>query len=134
MYEMGRPHMCWIHLRDTFCITKGRTALAASLCVVTGNGPTGHSETILLGRFASTPKAPKTLLQDYIYTAELRARGMDEKQVHFEVTRRLGTKDFPNPARTGVAYMIAPVMRGWTDRAEPVTMNMPHYMFYAPQC
>jgi hypothetical protein len=74
----------------------------------------------------------KTLLQDYIYTAELRARGMDEKQVHLEVTRRLGTKDFPNPARTGVAYMIAPVMRGWTDRAEPVTMNMPHYMFYAP--
>jgi len=24
----------------------------------------------------------KTLLQDYIYTAELRARGMDAKQVH----------------------------------------------------
>jgi hypothetical protein len=39
---------------------------------------------------------------------------------------------YPNPARTGVAYMIAPVMRGWTARPEPVTMNMPHYMFYAP--
>jgi hypothetical protein len=56
----------------------------------------------------------KTLLQDYIYTAELRVRGRDAKQVHLEVTKRFGTKDFPNPARSGVAYMIAPVMRGWT--------------------
>lgn len=31
-----------------------------------------------------------------------------------------------------VAYMIAPVMRGFTNGTEPVTMNMPHYMFYAP--
>src|SRR5438876_9472124 len=106
--------------------------LAASLCAATGSGPTDRSETILLDRFASTPKASKTLLQDYTYTAELRARGMDAKQVHFEVTKRFDTKDYPNPARTGVAYMIAPVMRGWTARTEPVTMNMPHYMFYAP--
>jgi hypothetical protein len=74
----------------------------------------------------------KTLLQDYIYTAELRARGMDVKHVNAEVTKKFGSKDYPNPARNGVAYMIAPVMRGWTSRAEPVTMNMPHYMFYAP--
>ena len=74
----------------------------------------------------------KTLLQDYIYTAELRARGMDAKQVHLEVRKKFGTQGYPNPARTGVAYMIAPVMRGWTARPEPVTMNMPHYMFYAP--
>ena len=73
-----------------------------------------------------------TLLQDYIYTAELRARGMDVKQVHLEVTKRFGTKGYPNPARSGVAYMIAPVMRGWTVRPKPVTLNMPHYMFYAP--
>src|SRR5438876_7649454 len=63
---------------------------------------------------------------------KLRARGMDAKEVHLEVTKKVGTKDYPNPARTGVAYMIAPVMRGWTARLEPVTMNMPHYMFYAP--
>ena len=74
----------------------------------------------------------KTLLQDYIYTAELRARDKGAKQVHLEVTKRFGTKDYPNPARTGIAYMIAPVMRGWTNGTEPVTMNMPHYMFYAP--
>ena len=74
----------------------------------------------------------KTLLQDYLYTAELRARGMDAKQVHEEVTKRFGTAAYPNPARTGVAYMIAPIMRGYTNAPAPVTMNMPHYMFYAP--
>jgi len=28
--------------------------------------------------------------------------------------------------------MIAPVMRGYTHGPIPATMNMPHYMFYAP--
>lgn len=71
----------------------------------------------------------RTLLQDYVYTAELRARGMNAKRVHEEVTKRFGTAAYPNPARTGVAYMIAPIMRGYPG---PRTMNMPHYMFYAP--
>ena len=74
----------------------------------------------------------KTLLQDYFYAAELRARGMNSEQVHDAVTKRFGTSASPNPSRTGVAYMIAPVMRGFTSGATPVTMNMPHYMFYAP--
>jgi hypothetical protein len=74
----------------------------------------------------------KTLLQDYIYAAELRARGLDVKQVHHEVTKRFGTNGYSAPERSGVAYMIAPVMRGFTSGTEPVTMNMPHYMFYAP--
>jgi len=74
----------------------------------------------------------KTLLQDYLNTAELRAQGMNSKQVHDEVTKRFGTASYPNPARAGVAYMIAPVMRGYTNAPTPVTMNMPHYMFYAP--
>src|SRR5436309_3567944 len=51
---------------------------------------------------------------------KLRARGMDAKEVHLEVTKKVGTKDYPNPARAGVAYMIAPVMRAWTARLEPV--------------
>ncbi len=74
----------------------------------------------------------KTLLQDYIYAAELRARGMDVDQVHREITKKFGAKGYANPVRSGVSYMIAPVMRGFTNGAKPVTMNMPHYMFYAP--
>lgn len=74
----------------------------------------------------------RTLLQDYFRAAELRAQGMDARQVHDAVTKAFGTPASPNPSRTGVAYMIAPVMRGYTSAPAPVTMNMPHYMFYAP--
>lgn len=74
----------------------------------------------------------RTLLQDYLYAAELRAHGMDSRQVNEAVTKRFGTPVSPNPSRTGVAYMIAPIMRGYTSAPGPVTMNMPHYMFYAP--
>src|SRR5215831_6251517 len=68
----------------------------------------------------------KTLLQDYIYAAELRARGLSVKQVHEEVTKRFGNPAYPNPSRPGVSYMIAPLMRGYTNGPEPVSMNMPH--------
>lgn len=76
----------------------------------------------------------KTLLQDYLYAAELRARGMDARQVDREVTKRFGTPAYRNPARAGIAYMLAPIMRSVGDAKvpEPVTMNLPHYMFYAP--
>jgi hypothetical protein len=73
----------------------------------------------------------KTLLKDYFFAAEMRARGMDAKRVHQDITRKFKTHDFPNPSRTGVAYMIAPVMRGYVN-VGVATMNMPHYMFYAP--
>ena len=74
----------------------------------------------------------RTLLQDYLYAAELRAHGTSSEAVHKAVTERFGAAAFPNPSRTGVAYMIAPIMRGYTSGPQPVTMNMPHYMFYAP--
>ena len=75
----------------------------------------------------------KTLMQDYVYAAELRARGMDAKDVYREVTKRFGTAAYRNPGRVGIAYMIEPIMRTiFTEKPEPSTMNMPHYMFYAP--
>jgi len=74
----------------------------------------------------------KTLMQDFILAAEMRARGMDSKQVNKEITKKFGTKSYPNPARVGVAYMIEPVMRTFGSGPDPMTMNMPHYMFYAP--
>src|SRR6266404_4312173 len=54
------------------------------------------------------------------------------KKVHDEVTKKFGKPTYPNPSRAGVSYMIAPVMRGYTHGPIPATMNMPHYMFYAP--
>jgi hypothetical protein len=39
------------------------------------------------------------------------------------------------PARSGLCYMLAPIMRvygGTPDSYSLVTVSMPHYMFYAP--
>jgi hypothetical protein len=39
------------------------------------------------------------------------------------------------PARVGISYMLAPVMRVYTGKPGDntvMTMNMPHFMFYAP--
>ncbi len=56
---MVRQHTSWIRPRDISLITQAQTALAASLCAATGSGPTSRSETILLGRLASTAKAQR---------------------------------------------------------------------------
>ena len=52
----------------------------------------------------------------------------------WQLPKKFGTAEYPNPARAGVAYMIAPIMRtvDETNVPEPKTMNMPHNMFYAP--
>ena len=89
-------------------------------------------EQILRRKRRLATEGSKTLLQDYFYAAELRAHGMDSKQVQEALTKRFGTAASPNPSRTGVAYMIAPIMRGYTSAPGPAIMNMPHYMFYAP--
>lgn len=76
----------------------------------------------------------KTLMQDFLTAAEMRVHGADSKKVYQEIVAKFGTAAYPNPARSGVAYMIAPIMRTVDDTnvPDPKTMNMPHYMFYAP--
>ncbi|MEP6729159.1 MAG: hypothetical protein ABJE10_00910 [bacterium] len=74
----------------------------------------------------------KTLLQDYLLAAQLRARGMDVRKVHQEVVKRFGSAASPNPAHTGFGYMITPIHRAFGPTSEVISMNMPHYMLYAP--
>src|SRR5260370_7509849 len=70
----------------------------------------------------------KTLLQDYLYAAELRAPGMDAKQVHNEVTSRFGKPDYPNPTPPAVSHFIAPVIPRLTMCSDPAPMNIPHHI------
>lgn len=41
---------------------------------------------------------------------------------------------YQKPARSGISYMIAPLMRSYPapSATEVMTISMPHYMFYAP--
>ncbi|HZY37289.1 MAG TPA: hypothetical protein VFE53_11600 [Mucilaginibacter sp.] len=77
----------------------------------------------------------RTNFRPYIDAAAMRASGKyTALQIKSIITDRIkkGVYKAPGP---GISYMLAPVMRTYTgsaDSKEVMTMNMPHYMFYAP--
>jgi len=70
----------------------------------------------------------------FVDVAEMRAQGATPRAVYDTVMRRLAEGRYHAPARAGVSYMLAPVMRTFVAESsrEPTTMVAPHYMFYAP--
>lgn len=68
--------------------------------------------------------------------AAMRASGkFTAQQVRDTVIARIRSGRYTAPARAGISYMLAPVMRvyiGNPDNDTVMTMSMPHYMFYAP--
>lgn len=48
--------------------------------------------------------------------------------------KKFGDGTYQRPARSGISYMTAPLMRSYPAPAatEVMTMSAPHYMFYAP--
>jgi len=57
------------------------------------------------------------------------------KQIRDIVTDRIRKGIYKAPARSGISYMLAPLMRGYPaypPNNQIMTMSMPHYMFYAP--
>ena len=68
--------------------------------------------------------------------AAMRASGKyTAKQVKDIVIDRIRKGIYKAPSRSGVSYMLAPLMRvypGYPPNNQVMTMSMPHYMFYAP--
>ena len=75
----------------------------------------------------------KTYLKVIMDAAALRAQGMGPAALKAEVEGRYRSQAYKIPEKTGVSYMVAPVMRtiGPPD-LKVRTMSMPHLMFYAP--
>jgi hypothetical protein len=74
-----------------------------------------------------------TYLQMIMDTAEMRAKGMSAAAVKAEVERRWVHKTYRVPAKHGLSYMVAPLMRTVGPPDMKVhTLAMPHLMFYAP--
>ena len=76
------------------------------------------------------------ILPVWMDTAKMRAEGrLSPLEVKQEIARRYEDGTYRPPSRAGISYMIAPLMRTYpnTDwrNHDVVTMNMPHYMFYA---
>jgi hypothetical protein len=65
--------------------------------------------------------------------ARLRIRGISPAALKAEIEKRYKNKTYTVPERTGISYMVAPVMRTWMLPDWQVhTGPMPHLMFYAP--
>jgi len=81
------------------------------------------------------PEGTRTIEPVSFDVARMRAEGkLSAQEVKDEIMRRFKDGTYHSPARAGISYMIAPVMRLYMGPASKdiATMNMPHYMFYAP--
>lgn len=78
----------------------------------------------------------KVIFPIYRDEAAMRASGkFTALQVKDTILSRVRKGVYKAPARGGICYMLAPVMRVYTGNPgddHVRTMNMPHYMFYAP--
>ncbi len=76
----------------------------------------------------------KTIWPTFADVEEMRATGkVTAAQVKEIMTERYKKGYYKAPARSGISYMVGPIMRVY-DGSSPnvVTMELPHYMFYAP--
>lgn len=78
----------------------------------------------------------RTMFPVCMDVAAMRATGkFTALQINNIVMDRIRKGIYKAPAKAGVSYMLAPVMRtypGKPDHHDVMTMKMPHYMFYAP--
>jgi hypothetical protein len=74
------------------------------------------------------------MLPVWMDVAQMRARGLNPKQIYGETMKKFDNGTYQKPARSGISYMTAPLMRSYPapDATEVMTMALPHYMFYAP--
>ncbi len=74
-------------------------------------------------------------MRPYFDLARLRAEGVDAGAAKRTLQERYLRGEYVAPVRPGIAYMLAPLVRGYRrpeESAEIVTFSLPHYMIYAP--
>jgi len=77
----------------------------------------------------------RTIVPVSFDVARLRAQGkLSPQELKKEITRRFEDGVYHSPARPGISFMLSPIQRlyGGPQSKDAKTMNMPHYMFYAP--
>jgi hypothetical protein len=76
----------------------------------------------------------KTYLPVAFAVAEMRASGKySPTQIRDTILKRVKDGTYKAPSRTGVSYMLGPVLRTHQPDGKIVNMVMPHFMFFAPR-
>ena len=81
------------------------------------------------------PEGTRTIEPVSFDVARTRAEGkLTAQELKNLIVQRFADGVYHSPARPGISYMIAPIMRLYMgpESKDIATMNMPHYMFYAP--
>ncbi len=81
------------------------------------------------------PEGSRTIVPVEFDIERLRAEGqMSPSQLKQEIMRRFTVGVYQVPRRTGIAYMLSPIAKLYNGphSKTTVTMNMPHFMFFAP--
>ncbi len=95
---------------------------------------TSYRDDILVPIAFDEPGAT-THMRVYFDVATERASGTEPAKLKELINRRFTDGHYGPPDRPGIAYMLAPIVRGY-QRAEEhdrvVTFSLPHYMYYAP--
>ncbi len=78
---------------------------------------------------------PGAQMQVFFDIAKLQATGMSPGELKSTIKDRYKSGYYRAPERTGISYMLSPVLRTFTnpDESDHVqTINFPHVMYYAP--
>jgi hypothetical protein len=81
------------------------------------------------------PAGARAQMRIFIDAAEMQAGGTPPRELKETMLRRLAAGYYEAPRRGGVAYMLAPIVRTYTnpDQGEDaLTTNIPHVMYFAP--
>jgi hypothetical protein len=78
----------------------------------------------------------KVIFPVYADVEAMRASGnLTAASIHDTIAARFARGYYKAPSKPGISYMLAPVMRAYTEPGVSkslATFSMPHYMFYAP--
>ena len=77
----------------------------------------------------------KEQMRVFFDAAEMQAKGTPPRQLKEIIQRRYKTNFYKAPERAGVAYMLSPIVRTFTNpeqNDDALTLNIPHVMYFAP--
>jgi len=100
-----------------------------------GTWPLTHYRDDILYPIAFDNAGAKAQMRVFFDAAELQARGTPPEELKRIIQQRFTTHYYHSPERAGLAYMLSPVLRTYTNPDSDenvVTANVPHVMYYAP--
>jgi len=100
-----------------------------------GTWPLTHYRDDILYPIAFDNAGAKAQMRVFVDAAELQARATPPEELKRIIQQRFTTHYYHSPERAGLAYMLSPVLRTYTNPdadENVVTANVPHVMYYAP--